>query len=218
MALFSRKPRPFDRSATLALAEAARARGRRKKAIALYRKVLDADPKDLTVHGKIAPLLAKAGKRDEALASFRVAWEGQFRAGFVDRALAVLRQAVDLYPEEIALWEEIARLHLQRGRRADAVSALVEAGGRLWKSRQPLAAVKALRRALEIEPWQPEATMLLARALAKDGRIDDALSLLDGLGTRVRGKALRRARRLAFFLSPTPARLWRWLRAVLGGR
>ncbi|HSN92432.1 MAG TPA: tetratricopeptide repeat protein [Anaeromyxobacteraceae bacterium] len=218
MGLFSRKPKPFDRTATLALAEAARTSGRRKKAIALYRKVLEADPKDLTVHGKIAPLLAKAGKRDEALASFRAAWEGQFRAGFVDRALAVLRQAVDHFPQEIALWEEIARLHLQRGRRADAVAAMVEAGGRLWRSRQPLGAVKALRRALEIEPWHPEATMMLARALAKDGRIDDALSLLDALGTRVRGRILRRSRRLAFFLSPTPARLWRWLRSALGGR
>lgn len=218
MALFSRKPKPFDRTATLALAEAARARGRRKKAIALYRKVLEVDPRDLTVHGKIAPLLARAGKRDEALASFRAAWEGQFRAGFVDRALAVLRQAVDLYPEENALWEEMARLHLQRGRRADAVAAMVEAGERLWKRRQPLAAVKALRRALEIEPWHPQATLLLARALAKDGRIDDALSLLDALGARVRGKVLRRVRRLAFFLSPTPARLWRWIRSAFGGR
>lgn len=216
--LFRRKAGAFDRAATVAEADRARARGRRRKAIAAYRKVLAVDPKDLTVHGKIAPLLARTGKRNEALASFRAASEGQVRAGFVDRALSVLRQASDFYPEELGLWEEIARLHVQRGRRADAVAALVAAGGRLVRTRHRAVAVSALRRALEIEPWQPDATLLLARVLAKERRRDDALALVNGLAARVRGKVLRRARALAFRISPTPGSLWRWVRARFGGR
>ncbi|HEY6099662.1 MAG TPA: tetratricopeptide repeat protein [Anaeromyxobacter sp.] len=216
--LLRRKAVAFDRTATLAEGDRARARGRRRKAIAAYRKVLAADPKDTGVHGKIAPLLARTGKRTEALASFRAASEGQVRAGFVDRALSVLRQASDFYPEELGLWEEIARLHVQRGRRADAVAALVGAGGRLLRTRHRPVAVSTLRRALEIEPWQPDATLLLARVLAKEGRRDDALALVEGLATRVRGKVHRRARALAFRISPTLGNLWRWMRARFGAR
>jgi Tfp pilus assembly protein PilF len=216
--LFARKEKPFDRTATIAEADRARARGKKKKAIAEYRKILAVDPRDLTVHGKVAPLLAQTGKKVDALASFRVAADGQVRAGFLDRALSVVRQAVGFYPEELGLWEEIARLHLQRGRRADAVAALVDAGRRLLKTRHRAVGAKALRRALEIEPWSPEATLLLARTLAREGRREEALGLLDGLATRVRGRMLRRVRRLAFRLSPTLGNLWRWLRAVLRGR
>jgi tetratricopeptide (TPR) repeat protein len=216
--LFARKPKPFDRTATLAEADRHRARGRKKKAIAGYRKILAVDPRDLTVHGKIAPLLARTGKKSDALASFKIAADGQMRAGFADRALSVFRQAAEFYPEELALWEEIARLHLQRSRRADAVAALVEAGRLAFRARRREVAAKALRRALEIEPWSPEATMLLARTFAKMGRREEGLGLLDGLGTRVRGRVLRRVRRLAFRLSPTPGNLWLWLRAVLRGR
>jgi tetratricopeptide (TPR) repeat protein len=216
--LFARKRKPFDRDATLAAADRARARGRRRKAIALYRKVLEADPRDLAVHGKIAPLLARAGRRDDALASFRIAADGQVRAGFADRAISVLRQAAEPYPEEHGLWEEIARLHLLRGRRGDAVAALVDAGSRLRPTRHVDAAEKVLRLALEIEPWQPEATLLLARTLARAGRRGEALALLDGLASRVRGGLHRRTRRLAFRISPTPRNLWRWIRAALGRR
>lgn len=216
--LFARKRKPFDRTATLEEAERARIAGRRKKAIGLYRKILAEDPKDLAVHGKIAPLLARSGKKPDALASFRIAGQGQIRAGFVDRAISITRQATEFFPEEIALWEEIARLHLQRGRRGDAVAALVDAGHRLWRGRNREIAAKALRKALEIEPWHPQATLLLARTWAGDGRREEALGLLDGLSLRVRGKLLRRTRRLAFRISPTLSNLWRWIRASFGRR
>ena len=75
-----------------------------------------------------------------------------------------------------------------------------------------------LRRALELEPWQAEATVLLAKTLARARRKGEAVKLLEGLATRTRGPALRRTRGLAFRLSPTPASLWRWLRAALLGR
>ncbi len=208
----------YDRTETLAAADRARARGRRKRAIALYRRVLEATPGDLAVHAKIAPLLARTGRRDEALASFRAAADGQIKAGYPDRALSLVRQAADAYPEELGLWDDIARLHLGRGRRADAVAAMLDGGRRLQRTRHLAVANRVLRRALDIEPWHPEATLLLARVLARGGHPGDALALLEGLSARVRGKSLRRARRLAFRISPTPRHLWRWMAAALGRR
>ena len=117
--------------------------------------------------------------------------------------------------QEPRLWEEAARLHLARARPADAVAALVAGGRRLFHLRALAVGAHVLRRAVEIEPWQPEATVLLARVLAKSGRKVEALALLDGLDSRVDGKLRRRARRIAWLISPSPRRTWRWLGAVL---
>jgi tetratricopeptide (TPR) repeat protein len=212
------RKRPFDRTELLAAADRARARGRTRKAIAGYQKVLETVPGDLAVHAKVAPLLARNDQREAALASFRFAAEGQVKAGFPDRGLSLTRQAAGFFPEEVRLWEEIARLHLARARRADAVAALVEGGGRLHRLRSLAAAGQVLRRAVEIEPWHPDATLLLARVLARNGRRDEALSLLEGMEGRAAGRQLRRTRGIAFGIAPSPARLWRWAKAALGRR
>jgi tetratricopeptide (TPR) repeat protein len=104
-----RRPKPFSRIDALAVADRARGRGRVKKAIAGYRAVLAVHPEDLAAHAKLAPLLARQGERAGALASFRRASDGQLKAGFTDRALSLLVQAVELYPDEEALWGELDR-------------------------------------------------------------------------------------------------------------
>jgi hypothetical protein len=63
-----------------------------------------------------------------------------------------------------------------------------------------------------------QASLLLAKLLARSKRKAEALRVLDDLDARAGGATLRRARRLAFRLSPTPRRLWRWMKAGLGKR
>ncbi len=207
------RKKPYDRSQTLAEAERARGRGRTAKAIKLYRAVLSREPNDAVVHGKIAPLLARRRKlRGEGLASFRLAAQGQLKAGFTDRAIALYVQAAAFFPLQAELWEEIARLDQARGRRADAIGALMEGAGHLGR-RGPTRpdASRLLRRALEIEPWHLQATLHLARVLARDREKEEALALLQDIAGRVRGKGRRRVRRAIFWISPTPGNLWRWL-------
>lgn len=205
------RKKALDRTEILAQADRSRTRGRRKRAITLYAALLAQDPNDLTVHGKIAPLLAAEGLRDQAMASFRAAANGQTTAGYVDRGIALLRQAADLFPEDEGLWTEIANFHVQRGRRGDAVAVLAQGGERLLASRYRPIGAKILRRALELEPWNVKATLLLAKTLARERRRSEAVALLDGLCRRVAGEARRQARGLSFRLYPTPARLLRWI-------
>ena len=211
MALWRKKP--YDRSQTLAEAEKARGQGRAAKAVKLYRAVLAKEPNDAVVHGKIAPLLARKKKhRGEALASFRLAAQGQLKAGFTDRAIALYVQAAAFFPLETELWEEIARLDQMRGRRADAIESLMEGAGHLGRMKPTRAeAARLLRKALEMEPWHLEATLHLARLLARDREKEEALALLEDIAGRVRGKGRRRVRRAIFRISPTPGNAWRWL-------
>ena len=206
-----RKKKTWDRTELLAQADKSRTRGRRRRAISLYLKLLEQDPNDVTVHGKVAPLFAAEGMGPEAMASFRAAAAGHAAAGFADRGIAMLRQAADHFPEDESLWTEVANLHIQRGRRGDAGAALVAGGEKLLDGRYRSIGAKVLRRALEIEPWNVQATLLLAKTLAWERRRKEAVALLEGLARRTGGEARNPARRLAFRFSPTPGRLWRWL-------
>lgn len=208
--------RPYNRTEELAAADVARARGRRKQAIAGYRRVLEANPEDLTVHAKIAPLLASSGDRAGALASFRTAADGQAKAGFHERALSLFIQAAEHYPEEETLWPEIARLHLQRGRRAEAVAALTQGGWRLHLARQYPVAERVLRLALQFEPYDADAIAILARTVRAAGRREEAVQLLEDLSARVGGRRLRAVRGIIFRVHPTPGHLWAWIRAGFG--
>lgn len=209
-----RKP-AFDRTQTIILADQARAKGKRKKAIALYREVLEHHPDDLGVQGKLAALLAQDGDRT-AVEQFRAAAAGHLRAGFKDRALAVLAQATEAFPDEEPLWVELAELQQQRGRAADAVGALVRGAERLLGGGDPHTAARLLRRAGQLAPWHFETTTLWAKALAGTGNRRDAVRLLDGLADRTQGSHRRAARALALRLSPAPRQLWRWVAAALG--
>lgn len=203
----------------MASAERARASGRRRKAIALFRKILAVDPSDVTVHTKLAPLLARNGQRGEALASFHLAAQGQLKAGFVDRAISVYVQAASFFPLEANLWDELGRLYQARSRRVDAINAFLEGGRKLGaRPSQRADGARLLSHALAIEPWHPAATLALARIFSVDGRRSEARTLLQTLVTRVRGRDLRRVRGALFRLSPTPANAFRWLGALFQGR
>jgi tetratricopeptide (TPR) repeat protein len=215
MVLWQRKP--YNRVRVLEKADRARARGRLKKAIAGYRQVLQANPKDAAVHGKIAPLLARTGQPSEAVASFEAAARIHLDAGFSERALAIVVQAARFFPKRANFWEAASRLHRLRGRRVDAAVVLTKGGTQIGAA-TPAEGVRLLRLALEADTWNVGARLALARLLRRQRRRADARALLEELAPRLSGQDLRRVRRALFRIAPTPAAGWRWLRAALGGR
>jgi Tfp pilus assembly protein PilF len=209
--------RAWTRVERLAAADRARARGRVRTAVAGYRLVLAEHGDDPHVHGKMAPLLARLADADGARESFRCAAAGHARAGFLDRALAVYVQARAAFPLEPDFHAEAARIHLVRGRRADAALALA-AGGRALGRTRPADAVEMLRGALALHPAHLEATLALAPLLCREGRRGEAVEQLEALAPDARGPALRRVRWALFRAAPSAASAWRWLRAACGGR
>jgi tetratricopeptide (TPR) repeat protein len=218
MARMFGREKPYDRNDTLAAADKARAQGKSRKAIAGYRKVLEHEPGDAPVLAKLAPLLAKSNDRDGALRAFTLAADAFNKKGFAEKALAVIVQAAAAFPAEVPFWREISRIHLAAKRRADAVKALLEGRHHQHGKKGRKTARELLREAVAIEPWHPAATRDLAGLLAKDGERGEAKALLAGLAERTRGGELRRVRGAQLRMAPTPAALYRWLRALLAGR
>lgn len=218
--MFSRKPRTdeYDRDTILQAAEKAERKGDRSRAIAEYEKVLRWEPENLALRTKIAVLLGQAGRSTDAAPHFVAAGEGYVKDGFVDKAVAVYTQAVEHLPTRADLWLTLADLNVKRGRKADAVKACLEGRRRFRRLTQHQQAAQLLARVLDIEPFHLEVTLDLARVRRRTGLKDEARRLLHGIAVRNQGRALRRIRGAQVRLSPTPAALWRWLRAVIAGR
>lgn len=207
----------YDRAETLERAAKAQGRGQRKKAIAEYRKVLEQEPENPAVLGKLAVLLAQTKQLEEARQRFVAAAEVYEKQAFDDKALATYLQAAGYLPRRVELWERIAKLHVKRDRGADATRALLDGSRQLRGKKARASAIRLLREAVKIEPWHFEATFELARLLVKEAGMAQARHLYEGLCKRTRNRQLRRVRGAMFRVSPTPAAAWRWLRAAVQG-
>jgi tetratricopeptide (TPR) repeat protein len=195
----------------------AEGRGKRKKAIAEYRKVLVQEPENPAILVKLATLLAQTKQPDEARLKYLSATEIHEKQGFDDKALAVLRQAVTHLPKRVELWEKIGQLDVKRERAPEAIRDLLEGSQKFRKRSERQSAIRLLRQAVKVEPWQFEASLSLARLLAKAGARPEARRFYQGLCERNRAARLRKVRGAMFRMSPTPAAAWRWARAALRG-
>jgi tetratricopeptide (TPR) repeat protein len=214
MGLF-RSQSAYDRSRILDAASRARAKKKRARAIDLYRWVLAVEPKNGEMHAKLAPLLAETGQHFDAWCSFKAVARAHLREGHADKALAVYREAALYLPREAQAWQAVARLQHKLGSSGDALETLLE-GSRHFRTRwlRPQA-IHLLRRAREIEPWNFDVVLEMARLLASTGQGHEARILLDGLAERSGEERLRRVRAAQFRLAPGLGTAWRWLRSAL---
>ncbi len=210
MGLF-RKP-AYDRRRILEQARVAARKGKRRKAIALYQRILEVEPEDVEIHRRLAPLLARAKQVDAALLSFDKAVVGLVRQGMEDKAIGVCREVLDYYPKRPEVWEALARLELDRKRTADALDAIRNGRRRCRRRAQRGDAIRLLRLAQEIAPDDVEVTTDLALLLRRSGRRPEALRLLDALARRTSGARLRSLRWAELRIDPSLARLVAWLR------
>lgn len=214
MGIWGRTP-PYDRETVLERAGRARARGQRRKAIALYRHALAIERTNVDLHAKLAPLLAETGQGFDAWNSFRASAQAALRAGRDDLALAVYRDASKALPHEIQAWQAVARLLTRQGDEAAAVEVLVEGSQHFRAPFLRSHAIHLLRRARTIEPWHFETVIELSGLLRRTDQRAEAQLLLEGLAQRVSGRRLRRVHAAQLWLEPGPAALWRWARPPL---
>jgi len=71
--------------------------------------VLEHDPADHVVRSKLAPLLARVGRWDEARKNFDQAADGYLKVGFAPKAIAVWTVAAQTFPEQVEYWADRER-------------------------------------------------------------------------------------------------------------
>ena len=204
----------YDRSRLLKRAAAARKKRKHKKAISLYRQVLAAEPRSTDLHQKIAPLLARTGQKADALSSYRIAAEALLAGGFKERAIGLLRAAAGELPREVELWLGVAELEASRGRKADAMQALLQGRRNFRSSRWRPQEIQLLTLARKLDPTQFRVSYDLACLLGRSGDRSQAVRLLEFVGRQHPRHRLRvRARQL--WLDPSLGGVSRLARALV---
>lgn len=214
--MLTRWKKVYERATVLDKADRARGRGSVRKAIRGYTTILQHDPADHLVHARVAPLLARTRRWDEARKSFDAAGEGFLKQGFTDKAIAVWTAAAQHFPGDVEYWERIANEQLRRGRRADAVNALLQGRSQFRARRQRATAVMFLRQVLAVDAFHFEGTIDLCSLLSKEGPAGkvEAERLLRCLERWVKQRTLRRRLRLAQLkLAPSLQRAMAWATA-----
>ena len=201
-----------DRKHLLDEANCARSRGKIRRAIALLRLVLEPDPRDVDVTFRLAELLATDGQRFEAWSLFRSAGRRLLREGHHTRSLTIFREATRCLPFEFEAWRISAEIERKLGREEDAELTLLE-GRRHFRSRFEFAqAIALLELVREIDPWDHEVVMDLARLYAQSDQAGRALRLLEGLAVHSEGRELRAVRRQQWQISHSFTHWRAWLR------
>ncbi|MBW2541241.1 MAG: hypothetical protein JRF15_04050 [Deltaproteobacteria bacterium] len=208
----------YDRKRLLAEAEKARVRGRRRRAISFYRRILAAEPHDPHLHARVAPLLAATGNRFDAWQSYHQAAQVHLRNKNREGALALYREAAKRLPTRIETWQWVAKLELERGRGDCAINALLE-GRRKFRSRRHRAeAIALLREARSIEPWRVDIVLDLVRSLRRSAQSPEAQWILGQMAERSGGRELRIVRGAQWRIEPSLKNSWNWLRAAFASQ
>ncbi len=205
----------YDRRGILRAADRYRSRGRIRKAIREYEKVLSADPHDVEVHAKVAPLYIRTGRKDRAKASLRRVIASYEKQGFVDKAIAMLRLGLKVDRRDLAARMHLADLYLGKALTASALR-LLERARRTFGGRQFLRQALAVEdKILSIAPDDFRAQLSKASLLLKAGRGREARELLWHMEAQCARKGNRRSwRKTRWLLSihaPSVGTAWGWV-------
>lgn len=200
-----------DRKRLLAEANRELQEGHERAAIALYRRVLLEEPRNVAVALRVAPLLARTGGHFDAWQLFRMASQELMRARRREECLAALKEACLCVPHEFDAWRLRSELELKLGREDAAFGTLLE-GRRAFRSPHDRAqAIALLERARAIEPWDIEMGLDLAKLYARTAQPHAALELLDFLALRAEAKNLSRVTALRFRITLRASDAWAWV-------
>lgn len=209
---------PYDRTKLLAAAAKAQAAGRKRKAVALYRRVLAVESGNAELHAHLAPMLADRGQEFDAWLSYSQGGRALEAEGNREGARQLLREATKRVPREMDAWLELARLQRLDGAVGRARETLLS-GARYFRTGKKRArAIYMLRRAREVDPWHVDTVIALARLLAQTRQKEEALMLLHFLSDRVEGRELLRVRRTQLGVQRSLAHFFLWLHASLSRR
>ena len=97
------------------------------KAIALYKKILNIDPKKIEVHLALADLNAEKGLTGNALESYKFAADYYTQKNEMVKALDIYQKMADLNPSNVGFRLKLADLYIKEGLKKEAAKAYLEA-------------------------------------------------------------------------------------------
>ena len=160
-------------------------RGQLDKAIKAYEQVLALEPSALNHRQKLAELLIKAGRSDDARAEFETIGKKYSSDGFYLKAIAVYKKLQGFFPGDIPIILTLAGLNEKHGLVANALAEYKHVYDFYEKSLDTAAALKMLEKMQSVDPQNVNVKLKLAEAYFKAGQVDESYAAFGKLATLV---------------------------------
>ncbi|HEU4387014.1 MAG TPA: tetratricopeptide repeat protein [Blastocatellia bacterium] len=164
----------LNKSKALRTAEKYVLQGKIPSAIDEYKKVVDADPSDLTTINTLGDLYVRAGRIPDAIQNFSRIAESYRESGFTLKAIAMLKKISKLDPTNIDTSMKLANLYSQQGLLVEARQQYLQVADAYARSGQTRKALEAYQKIADLDPSNTSVRMKLADIYSREKMSDQA--------------------------------------------
>ncbi len=151
------------------------------KSIAVYKKISKLAPEELHPLERLAELYVQQGVMSEARPIFIQMAEVHVKTGKAPQAVEVLRKLLDLEPDSQRVQVRLAELYQTLGQNKEAANTFLFSAQKMIEKSLFADAQKMADRAQKLDAKNPKALSIRARAIAGQGKPDEAVKLLEAV-------------------------------------
>jgi tetratricopeptide (TPR) repeat protein len=156
-------------------------KGLTDKAIKIYQEALALDPQDQRVRQRLAELLIRVNRLEDARTEFLAVGKALATNGFYLKAIAVYKQIEKLFPDDITITLTLASLNEQHGLVAQAMAEYKKAFEYFERTENMAEAVTVLQSMQKTDPQNVNIRLKQAEVLHQLGRLDEAYQVFTAL-------------------------------------
>jgi tetratricopeptide (TPR) repeat protein len=164
----------LNKSKSLRTAEKYVLQGKLPAAIDEYRKVVEADPNDLTTINTLGDLYVRTGRIQDAIRNFSRIADSYREGGFTLKAIAMLKKISKLDPTNVETAMKLANLYSQQGLLVEARQQYLQVADAFARSGQAHKALEAYQKIADLDPSNTSVRMKLGEIYSREGMRDQA--------------------------------------------
>jgi tetratricopeptide (TPR) repeat protein len=164
----------LNKSKSLRAAEKYVLQGKLPAAIDEYRKVVEADPNDLTTINTLGDLYVRTGRIQDAIRNFSRIADSYREGGFTLKAIAMLKKISKLDPTNVETAMKLANLYSQQGLLVEARQQYLQVADAFARSGQAHKALEAYQKIADLDPSNTSVRMKLGEIYSREGMREQA--------------------------------------------
>ncbi|MEW6730394.1 MAG: tetratricopeptide repeat protein [Acidobacteriota bacterium] len=164
----------FNKAKVLKSAEKYVQQGKIAAAIEEYRKIVEADPNDLTMINTLGDLCVRAGRTEEAIMNFSRIAENYRENGFTLKAIAMYKKINKLEPANYETSLKLADLYSKQGLIVDARQQYLIVADAYKRNGQTKKALEVLKKIADLDPENTSVRLKLAESYQLEGLNEEA--------------------------------------------
>ena len=164
----------LNKSKSLRTAEKYVLQGKIPAAIDEYRKVVEADPGDLTTINTLGDLYVRAGRIQDAIRNFSRIADSYREGGFTLKAIAMLKKISKLDPTNVETAMKLANLYSQQGLLVEARQQYLQVADAFARNNQAHKALEAYQKIADLDPSNTSVRLKLGEIYSREGMPEQA--------------------------------------------